>query len=184
MNSHDIKQEIATYTSWAGETDCYDIAIFRIWLIFEKYLINKFISYSVGEYPQTSEIINKIKFINEEHLKYFLKGDRTYVEYIGKIESLSKHIFDRNPFTIILDDSRYSPIYNELKIIRNQIAHDSDESRHKFFKNCLNSNQSDLGLGVNDYLKRRTSRQNTTSNYTRLVEGIIRIVEFIENPFF
>lgn len=184
MNSDKIKQEISKYTEWAEGTNCYDIALFRILLVFEKYLIYKFISYSISGNPKSSVINNKIEFSDEEHLKHFLRGDRTYVEYLGKIENLSKHIFRNNPFTIILDDSQYSPIYNELKVIRNQISHDSEESRHKFFKNCLNSKLTDKYLNVNEYLIRRTSNKDSTSNYTRLVTGISKIVEFIDDPFF
>ena len=95
-----------------------------------------------------------------------------------------KKIFEKNPFTIIIDDATHSKIYNELKTIRNQVAHDSDESRMKFFKDCLFSRQSDENLGVNEYLKRNTSRTITQSNYSRLVEGVIDIITFIDNPFF
>ena len=71
-----------------------------------------------------------------------------------------------------------------MKIIRKQVAHDSDESRTKFFKDCLFSRQPDKNLGVNEYLKRNTSRTITQSNYSRLIEGIIDIITFIDNPFF
>ena len=184
MNVDEIKQKIQELNDWARDTDCYDIALFRIWLIFEKYLIEKFIQYSIGETGDAQSITYKIRFLDREHLSYFLKGDRTFVEYLGKIEKLSKHIFENNPFTIIIDDATYSKVYNDLKIIRNQVAHDSDESRTKFFKDCLFSRQPDKNLGVNEYLKRNTSRTITQSNYSRLIEEIIDIITFIDNPFF
>ncbi len=184
MNVSEIKQKIQELNAWARDTDCYDIALFRIWLIFEKYLIEKFIQYSIGETGDVQSITYKIKFLDKEHLSYFLKGDRTFVEYLGKIEKLSKHIFENNPFTIIIDDATHSKIYNELKTIRNQVAHDSDESRTKFFKDCLFSRQSDKELGVNEYLKRDTNQKIGQSNYSRLIEGVIHIITFIDDPFF
>ena len=184
MNVNEIKQKIEELNDWARNTDCYDIALFRIWLIFEKCLIEKFIQYSIGETGGIQSITYKIRFLDKEHLSYFLKGDRTFVEYLGKIEKLSKHIFENNPFTIIIDDATYSKVYNELKTIRNHVAHDSDESRTKFFKDCLFSKTSDENLGVNEYLKRNTSRTNAKSNYSRLIEGVIHIVTFIDDPFF
>ena len=183
-NVSEIKQQIQELNAWAIYTDCYDIALFRIWLIFEKYLIEKFIQYSIGETGDVQSITYKIKFLDKEHLSYFLKGDRTFVEYLGKIEKLSKHIFENNPFTIIIDDATHSKIYNELKTIRNQVAHDSDESRTKFFKDCLFSRQSDKELGVNEYLKRDTNQKIGQSNYSRLIEGVIHIITFIDDPFF
>ena len=72
----------------------YEASFFKIYVKFEVYLANIFEEYCVGNEsgkwycPQ-----RKLAFLDKEHLRAILKGEKQYVDYIKKIEALSKHIF-------------------------------------------------------------------------------------------
>lgn len=51
MHSDEIRKTIEDWTKWAVEnnnSENYDIAIFKIWIKFEKYLSDVFLNYSLG----------------------------------------------------------------------------------------------------------------------------------------
>ena len=80
----------------------YEAAFFKIYVKFEVYLSEIFQSYCIGNENSNGYCPErKLAFSNEEHLRAVLKGDKQYVDYMKKIESLSKHIFVDNPFNII-----------------------------------------------------------------------------------
>ena len=181
MTHDEFIEKIEAHVTWAQETQCYDISIFKIWIAFEKFLIRKFIDYATGEFDPTIEVTHKIRFLDSDHLKKFLSGDRQYVEYLKKIENLSDAIFYNNPFKIIIEDV-HKQDYCQVYAIRNHIAHESEESENKFKKLCLNQNETIIS--VNEYLQRRTNRRNPTTNFSRLVKSLKDIAEFIEAPNF
>lgn len=181
MNLNDLEKYINIQDEWAKKTECFDIAIFRCWIQFEKFLIDKFIELST----QSSELgdIRKLKFDNEEHFKAFLRGDRSYIEYISKIEMLSKHIFkdNKNPFDILISDQNYASVFKKLKVIRNHIAHESEESLRKYTNEIFSSNQKNV-ISPNDYLKSWTNRHRTESNYSFYIRNLKDISRLIESP--
>ena len=182
MNLNDLEKYINLQDEWAKKTECFDIAIFRCWIQFEKFLIDKFIELST----QSSELgdIRNLKFDNEEHFKAFLRGDRSYIEYISKIEMLSKHIFkdNKNPFDILISDQNYASVFKKLKVIRNHIAHESEESLRKYTNEIFSSNQN--VISPNDYLKSWTNRHRTESNYSFYIRNLKDISRLIESPVF
>ncbi|KMK52385.1 hypothetical protein RO21_01180 [[Actinobacillus] muris] len=183
MNIDTFESYINEQNEWAQEKDCYDIAIFRCWIKFEKFLIYKFVEYSTK--PFGSEDIRRLKFDDESHFKAFLKGERSYIEYMSKIEKLSQHIFknNKNPFEILISDQNYSNVFKDLVAIRNYIAHESEEAERKYINRIFSSNPKRM-IPVNDYLKSWKDRKKAESCYSFYVRGIKEMSKLIELPIF
>ena len=183
MNLNELEQYINTQDEWAKETECFDIAIFRCWIQFEKFLIDKFIEFST-QYSKLGDI-RKLNFDSAEHFKAFLRGDRSYIEYISKIEILSKHIFkdNKNPFDILISDQNYASVFKKLKVIRNHIAHESEESLRKYTNEIFSSKQENV-ISPNDYLKSWANKSKTESNYSFYIRNLKNISRLIESPVF
>lgn len=166
MISSEVTHTIEEWTSWAAKSgvERYDIALFKIWISFEKFLSDLFIQYSLG-LPSEKEYFPKlnIQFKSEEQFNAFMReGNKQYIEYIDRITKLSKHIFEVNPFDSILSDSIYQPAMEEIKALRNYIAHESGESRRKLLNTCFSGNEKNF-LEPNDYLK--SKEKNTKKSY-------------------
>lgn len=183
MNLNDLEKYINIQAEWAKKTECFDIAIFRCWIQFEKFLIDKFIEFSTQS--SEPEDIRKLKFNNEEHFKAFLRGERSYIEYISKIKILSKHIFkdNKNPFDILISDQNYAPVFEKLQVIRNHIAHESEESLKKYTNNIFSSNTEKV-IPPNEYLKSWADGKKTESNYSFYIRNLKDISKLIESPVF
>lgn len=154
----------------------YEASFFKIYVKFEVYLSNIFENYCVGIESNTRYCPQrKLAFTDKEHLRAVLKGDKQYVEYIKKIESLSKHIFVDNPFNIIFDVADNSTIMNQMMALRNYIAHESGESKVKYIKTCLGNGQF---IEPCEYLIKK-NRRTSKSNYTIFIEKIIELSDMI-----
>lgn len=172
---------IDKWTNWAVKPGVgrYDIALFKIWISFEKFLSGLFIQYSLGQSSEKGYFPTlNIQFKSEEQFNAFMKeGNKQYIEYIDKITKLSNHIFEVNPFDSILSDSKYRPVMNEIRALRNYIAHESGESRRKVIDTCFSGNERKF-LEPNDYLK---SKEKDTKNtyytyYTDCIKDMIEIL--------
>lgn len=172
------------WNDWANNEYCkqYDIALLKIWIQFEKFCSDIFIDYAIGRSSENGYTPTlQLDFRNEELLHAFLReGTKSYVDYFSKIETLSKHIFNPNPFDIIIVDSKYKPVCEQIKSIRNYIAHESNEAKRKLIKTCFNGHDADFEE-PNEYLlkQRRTER---SSNYTFFVKCLKEIVEYLVSP--
>ena len=154
----------------------YEASFFKIYVKFEVYLSNIFENYCVGiESNKRYCPQRKLAFTDKEHLRAILKGDKQYVDYIKKIESLSKHIFVDNPFNIIFDVADNSTIMNQMIALRNYIAHESGESKVKYIKTCLGNGQF---IEPFEYLIKK-NRRTSKSNYTIFIEKIIELSDMI-----
>lgn len=153
----DVYDSIVEWTEWAqkDENQRFDIALFKVWINFEKFISELFVNYAIGRESETGyKPILKLQFQDETQLNAFLRGDRTFVDYQGKIKNLSKHIFKDDPFDLaIFSDSNNYNAYNRIFSIRNYVAHESGEARTKYVKVCLGGNE-DKYITPNEYLKK------------------------------
>jgi len=158
----------------------YEVSFFKIYVKFEVYLSNIFEEYCIGNKSSKGYCPQrKLSFTDKEHLRAVLKGDKQYVDYIKKIESLSKHIFIDNPFNLIFDVAENSTMMTQMMRIRNYIAHESGESKKKYVESCLGSGQF---VEPAVYLCKK-NKKTSKSNYTMFVEKIIDLSELIlEKP--
>lgn len=154
----------------------YEAGFFKIFVKFEVYLSNVFEEYCVGNESSKGYCpVRKLAFEDREHLRAILRGDKQYVDYIKKIESLSKYIFVDNPFDIIFDVADNVTVLNQMTALRNYIAHESGESRLKYIKTCLGNGQF---IEPAHFLSKR-NRRTSKSNYTMYIEKIILISDLI-----
>jgi len=158
----------------------YEASFFKIFVKFEVYLANIFEDYCIGLQSGRGYCPErKLAFSDREHLRAVLRGDKQYVEYIKKIELLSKHIFVDNPFNIIFDVAENLTMLNQMITLRNYIAHESGEARIKYVKTCLGNGQF---IEPSTYLLKK-NRRTSKSNYTLYIEKIVEISDLIlEEP--
>ncbi len=157
----------------------YEVAFLKIYVKFEKYIANIFLTYCLGqENSYGYKPQRKLEFISEEQLKAVLKSEnKSYIDYIKKIESLSNHLFVDNPFSIIFETDNGS-LFNQMICLRNYIAHESDESRKKYQLNCLPQN---IFMEAGDYLLK--AKRGTTKTYFSIyIEKIKEVSELLLNP--
>lgn len=184
MTTNDIKTTITEWNAWASNPHIqrYDIALLKIWIQFERFLSELIITYSTGQSSEKGyQPQLKICFLNEEQFNAFMReGNKKYVEYLTKIEKLSKHIFINDPFDIIFLDAINKTAYEQLKAIRNYIAHESGEAKSKLINLCFNGNSNSF-LEPNDFLLTR-EHTTRTSYYTFYTTIISNIVEMLVDP--
>lgn len=158
----------------------YEVSFFKIFVKFEKFLSEMFIRYSIGEKSSHNYLPErKLNFIDEEHLRAVLSdGNKSYIDYRSKIEKLGKHIFRRNPFNVIFEESINSTLFYEMECMRNYIAHESEESKRKYKNACLNNNEF---IDVGEYLL-KINRRKSKTNYTIYIEKIIEISNLLLDP--
>lgn len=178
MHSNEVKYAIEYWTNWAKENDGnYDIAILKIWIKFERYLGEVFLNYSIGNSSETGYSPRlKLCFSDQSQFNVFMmEGSKKYIEYIKKIENFSKHIFEDNPFSVIIDDYERKNLFEQLKVLRNYIAHESEESRRKLIKYCFSGDESKF-LEPNEFLKSipKKGKESHFSIYINLIEEIIK----------
>lgn len=181
MTSNEVKDSIKEWTVWAGQSGVqrYDIALLKIWIKFERFLSDLFVLYSLGESSEKGYTPKlNIQFQSEEQFNAFMKdGNKKYIEYLDRIDKLSKHIFEDNPFEILYTDSKYKPVMDELKALRNYIAHESVESKRKTINTCFSGNDKKF-LEPNEYLKSKeqTSKESYYTFYTNAIAEMVDLL--------
>lgn len=160
-----------------------EIAITKIFVKLEKFIICMFKNYCCGV-PSSKGYIaeRKLCFHDYSHLDNFLsiKGG-SFIDYIPIIQKHSKFIFidNRNPFDLIFADSILKDIFEELKAIRNYVAHESAESINKYMKTCLNG-QANF-VEPNTYLNSlKSSRSKSYHSY--YIDKVKEISEILLEP--
>lgn len=182
-----LHRELESYISdWEQrvqeDSSLTDLALFKIWVRFEQYLASYFQLYARGgesEYGKSPRL--RVVFEDEEHLNKFLKHPKDkYIDYLIKIQDLSAHLFVPNPFDAYLSDSERNT-KNELKVLRDFIAHESTEARGKYERTFFNDN--DPIKEPRDYLnsiKRRAQPRQT--NFSHFIAYIRKHAELVADP--
>lgn len=186
MVSNDVNKAISYWTEWASKPDVqrYDIALFKIWIQFERFIGELFVTYATGnssEKGYSPEL--KIKFQDGEHFNALMRPKNgKYIDYLDMIETLSKHIFKNNPFEVILGMETEKVAYNQMKLIRNYVAHESNDAKKKLINACFGGRE-DKFVEPNDFLK---SREKSTKNtyYTYYIDIIKTILDLLIDPVY
>lgn len=183
MKASDISESIRTWTAWAraDNNNQYDIALLKIWIQFEKFMAELFVTYATGATSEEGFSPNlKLRFTDEEQLNVFLRdGNRTYIDYPAQIKKLSKHIFLKDPFDVIFLDADTNDAYCQIVALRNYIVHESGEAKTKMIKVCFGGRE-DHFKAPNDFLLTR-HRTNKTY-YTYYIDKIDSIAKLLVNP--
>lgn len=174
MNLEELNIEIELWKSIFKEevNDIfYEIAFFKIFVKFEKFMIAAFIHYATGGKSENGYIPERqLKFNSLSHLEgvFIIESKKYLIEKPESINQLSKHIFCDmdNPFEAIFNDSLFSDNIIYMRIIRNFVAHGSDESLRKYIKVICND-QNFFSPSV--YLLKNRKGQRV-KNYTFFVD--------------
>lgn len=160
----------------------YEIAFFKIYIKFERFLSKMFIHYCIGNCSQQYIPDRQLEFYDENHLIKFIKNGSSYVDYIKVIRNLSNYIFkcNKNPFKKFLEDSNNVSEFNRMQALRNYIAHESEESKKKYLTQCLKNKQF---IEPFEYLS-SYRKKNHHTNYSIFINTIKDTAAFIYNPFF
>lgn len=166
-------------SSEAGVDDSiYELAFFKIYIKFEKFLSDTFEHYALGNnsihgYCPT----RRLEFEDQEHLHKVLRNrNNSFIKHFEIISQISHCFFSDNPFEIINTDSTYSNIVRNMKILRDYIAHESDSGRKKYVTQVLNDRPF-----IEPYQHLLSLNRNRRSYYTYYVESMIGISSFIIN---
>jgi hypothetical protein len=185
MKAEELLEEINYWNSElsTGSENLYEYAFFKVFVKFERYMSQRFIEYATGLKTKNDiELARKLKFNNKEHINVFLKSpNSSFVNYLERIQSTSKYIFEdeKNPFSLIFEDAQIKERFDKMKCLRNYIAHESDESKHKYHKHVLTSASS--FQEPNEFLK-EIKRGKQKTNYTILIEDLREMIKRIEEP--
>lgn len=181
MQSKDVKDTVSFWTEWASKPEVkrYDIALFKVWIKFERFAGSMFLDYSLGKCSETGYAPNlKIKFQDEEQFNAFMREKgKKYIDYFDRIENLSKHIFADNPFDALLYDANIQSALGQITALRNYTAHESEEAKSKVIKTCFGNNEKRF-IEPNAYLQKK-EKTTQKSYYTYYTEIILAIVEKI-----
>lgn len=178
MENDELKNYINTCLQKlnANIPELYEIYFFKIYVKFEVFLSQLFEDYCIGVMSGKGYCPNrKLEFIDKEHLRAVLKGDKQYMDYIKKIESLSRHIFIDNPFDLIFQVAENNNLFDQMITLRNYIAHESPESRKRYIETCLGGGQF---IEPYQYLA-KINRRKSKSNYTIYMEKIVEISDML-----
>jgi len=162
------------------------LALLEIFIEFEQFLTNSFIEYALGNSSQNGFFPNRrINFSDKEHLDGILKCDKQYIDYIKKIQEIRKYIFkeDNCPFNKIFSTSEFTTYFKQIQILRNFIAHKSEESKTKYIKNVLRANGINSFIKADTFLKKINKKKNKTY-YSIYIDNFIFYSDIICNPHF
>jgi hypothetical protein len=161
-----------------------DFALLEIFIEFEKFLTNSFLSYALGgQGKNTFSPILRINFEDETHLEGFLKCDKQYIDYIKKIEKIKEFIFleESCPFNKVFSTSKFTTYFKDIQILRNFIAHQSKESKDRYRNKILKPK------GINQYIKVKTfltkiNKKENISYYSIYINAMKFYSEVICDP--
>lgn len=184
MNNQDLIDEINKWNTIFISTNnidnsLYELAFFKIFIKFEKFLSDTFENYAIGisstyGYCPT----RRLTFDDLEHLnKVIKKENRSFVNHYEVIKNISDCFFTDNPFEIIKTDAFYSTTINQMKCIRDYIAHESTAAKTKYIKSVLNDRPF-----VEPYQHLMTTKRNSNKSfYSFYTLSMKQISDFIIN---
>ncbi|WP_404354282.1 hypothetical protein [Exiguobacterium aurantiacum] len=179
----DFKQQVLFWVNKIqSNDDIYDLAFFKIFVKFEKFLVITFKEYICGN--GTSEYIPecKLTFTDISHFERLVKSNSrgSFIDYLNIMEKFSKEVFKnhKNPFDCIFADAELKDLYNKMRYLRNHIAHESSESKDKYHRFVLNQQQFQE---PNEHLK-KLHRSSNASYFTHYITAIEKAASVIKNP--
>lgn len=184
MNNQELLDEINKWnllftSSTTLDKSIYELAFFKIFIKFEKFLSDCFENYAIG-LPSSFGYspARKLNFDDLGHLHKVIKKDnQLFVNHYDIIKRISDCFFVDNPFEIIKTDPTHSTNLSKMKVLRDFIAHESNSARNKYEINVLNNRPF---KEPHEHLLERV-KNKSYSHYTNYINSIIDISNFIIN---
>lgn len=182
MNNIELKNEIDKWdkifnSSGVFQDYMYELAFFKIFIKFEKFLSDTFENYAIGVQSDFGYCPSRrLEFDDITHLNNILKKEnKSYVNHFEIIKKISDSFFNDNPFEIIKSDANYTTIVNEMKCIRDFIAHESISSRSKYISSVLNNKEF-----KEPYVHLLSiKRSKNSSFYSYYIKSMLEISDYI-----
>ncbi len=182
MNNTALIDEIDKWNNMLSinkNSDLYELAFFKIYIKFEKFLSDVFENYSIGIKSDFGYCPERILcFIDIEHFYRIIKKEnKSYINHYESIKKFSSCIFQNNPFEILISDANYTGDLNNMKILRDYIAHESISSRNNYIRSLLNSKKF---IEPNEFLLKK-KKSIPISNFSHYVNIMHEISGFLIN---
>ena len=132
-----------------------ELVFFKCYVMFEGFICDLFSDYAIGTRNERNYIpkTRELQFKDKDTLDRFLKLNKTYTEYFKLAEENADLFFSPDPFAI-LKDPVYGHYLLEMKLIRNVVAHNSQEAIGRYTKTVLNgSSYIAPGIFLNNLMK-------------------------------
>lgn len=154
-----------------------EIAFFKIFVKFENFITDIIIEYATKSVVNETKVPLRIIFEDREHFKN-VTGLK-YLDTSSKTIKLVESIFDRSNQISFFFDSEHASFFEEMKCLRNYIAHESIESKSKYIRKTLAQHPGDGFIEPNDFLsqKRRGEQDHI---YTKFVNMVLTYSEAID----
>jgi hypothetical protein len=180
MENDELRNEINNWKQLLqnnGNNQLIELAFFKIFIKFEKFISQIFVDYSVGKQSSSGYIPErKLLFSDETHLNYFLKKEnKAFINHYQIALELSAHIFIVNPFEILTTDANFSSEVLRMKFLRDYIAHESQHSEQNYKAKVL-SNHHDMK--PYEFLHKVRNNTNMT-NYSFFIKLMIDSSEYL-----
>lgn len=154
--------------------DFLELAFFKIFVKFENFITEAIFDYATKKVENTNKVLLRISFDDREHFK-----NVTGIQYLDtspKTKKLVDQIFTNTNIISVFFDSQDSTFFEQMKFLRNYIAHESEESKNKYLRKTLNS---DVFVEPNQFLMTR-NRNEVDSVYARFINLVKTYSESID----
>ena len=148
-------------TKVAADTGFLEIAFFKIFVKFENFITDVIFDYATKAAVNESKVKLRIEFSDRDHFKKV-----TGLKYLDTGANIS-----------VFFSSEDSQFFEEMKLLRNYIAHESEESKRKYLNKTLNTYSG--FMEPNDFLKSK-KRGESDSIYTKFVYMVLKYSELID----
>ena len=154
-----------------------ELAFFKVFIKFEKFISDIFILYSTGKKSCESYCPKrKLNFLDEEHLNAIIKKEnKSFINHFEAVLKLSEHIFEDNPFEIISTDMNFCSDILNMKTIRDYIAHESNHSRKLYCDRLLNGKKF---IKPSDFLNSK-KKSKSISYYSYYIDLMKKSTDYI-----
>lgn len=169
---NDLLEEIDKWERLiAVNNDLIEVAFFKIFVKFERLLLDCVVMYAIGERSSLGYQPNRrLIFSDHDHLRKTIT-DKNYIDVSKRVEDIVKQIFEENnPFTLFFESTDKDTLI-KMQTLRNYIAHESPESKIAYRRKVLPPNGEFMNAA--DFLSSRKNRTAAISNYSYFIEVIV-----------
>lgn len=151
------------------DKDFLEIAFFKIFVKFENFLTDIIVDYATGVVVNEDKVKLRISFEDREHFKGVT--GLNYLDTSDKTKKLVEHIFSNDNKISFFFNSSHATFFEDMKFLRNYIAHESKESKTKYIRRTLNNYPGSGFVEPNVFLqwKKRNERDSIYTKFIKLV---------------
>lgn len=174
----ELEQEIVKWDSKISEDNEFlEIAFFKVFVKFEIFITDIIVEYATKSIENEDKVKLRIVFEDREHFKGITGLD--YLDTSPKTKKLVEKIFAEDNQISFFFNSSDAQFFDEMKTLRNYIAHESEESKRKYLIKTLKNPDSGF-MEPNDFLKskRKRERDSVYTKFINLVQTYSKAIDY------